>query len=411
MKKNYYFLPLLAALAITGCSSEDNTPGGFNEDDNNTTTSYMSVNLVNSDASDLSGARAAAGYVDGTPAESRVSSVRFYFFNGLGGAVNVKHTNSGYVNYYDWTPEDKNPVSDNDDVEKILSATIVINTAQGDAVPQRIAAVINPPTINGTALLPNTSMSLSRLKELYADFASASLTAEGKFVMYNSVGGKGTDLSTTLIEGGNLCTSEEAAKNNPVVLYVERSVAKVTVSLDAAIGFDTTTKLLKLMRKSADGKSEEYLTVLSSDADQQVYLKLEGWDLTAEASVGRLIKKVNPNWENTWWYQTHRSCWAINEMSAVNVWGTYDQINTPFDSYLYTNENAQTEDIDASIQSGAKKKTKVIIKGTLCDANGNPLTVVRHLGTNFADNANLERLKSSILSQLAANELKGCSIN
>lgn len=35
------------------------------------------------------------------------------------------------------------------DVEKILTATIVINTTLGDGLPQRIAAVINPDDVTG----------------------------------------------------------------------------------------------------------------------------------------------------------------------------------------------------------------------------------------------------------------------
>ena len=53
--------------------------------------------------SDVTGTRAANGYEDGTGDENKVTSVRFYFFNGVGGAVNVKLQGTSYVNYYDWT--------------------------------------------------------------------------------------------------------------------------------------------------------------------------------------------------------------------------------------------------------------------------------------------------------------------
>lgn len=404
MKRDLLFMSVLASLLVTGCSSDDYAPDDVTGGDGKTTTSYITVNLVTPDApqnapQNAPQARAAAGYEDGTEAESTVSSVRFYFFNGLGGAVKVKHQSNGYVNYYDWpTENDGEPVNDNDDIEKILSATIVINTAEGDAIPQRIAAVINPPA----DLLPSVSMSLTDLKAKVADFAAAGLTTKGNFVMYNSVGGGGKDVSTALIETKNLCDTETDAINNPVTIYVERSVAKVKVMLSSSVGLDSNNRLA-LKRKTNTG-TEEALTVKSGDGDQQVYLKLNGWGLTAETSEGRLIKKVNPEWVGKW-YDTYRSYWAINSMSATNRYYDYNKILTSFgdNNELYTNENAQTNDIDASVNPGAKEKTKVIISGTLCDASGNPLTIVRHLGQYFVDDANLTNLKNSTLSQLKAS--------
>lgn len=391
---------MLAALAFVGCSNENDVVAGGDTDPNNST-SYMAVNLVSSDIT-----RAATGYEDGSEAENKVDSVRFYFFNGAGGAVNVKYqANGSYVNFYDWTPgttDQEDGAVDGDDIESKLKATIVINTAGGDKIPQRIAAVLNPPTINGTPLLNSESISLGDLKEKVADFAASGLTTSGNFVMFNSVGGGGKDFSTTLIEKANLCKSEDEAKNNPVTIYVERSVAKVRVTLGADVSAAGTVTGLALKDKGGkailvDGKP--------------VYLKLDGWGLTAETSVGRLIKKVNPKWEGNSWYSDHRSFWAINSMTATNKYKNYDAINTTFaaGNALYTNENAQLTDVDGTTEGQAKERTKVIFKGTLCDATGAPFTIVRHLGAYFGDTEsdteaeNLKELKKSILNQLAAN--------
>lgn len=401
---------MLAGLAFVGCSNENDVVAGGDTDPNNST-SYMAVNLV---SSDVMGTRAATGYEDGSDVENHVSSVRFYFFNGAGGAVNVKYqANGSYVNYYDWTPNTSNPddtpedpdqsngTNPGDDIESKLKATIVINTAGGDKIPQRIAAVLNPPTINGTPLLGSESISLSTLKEKVADFAASDLTTIGNFVMFNSVGGKKTDFSTTLIEKANLCKNETDAKNNPVTIYVERSVAKVRVTLGTAVSAAGTAKLALKDKEGKDIKVD----------GKQVYLKLDGWGLTAETSEGRLIKKVNPKWEGNSWYSDHRSFWAINSMSATNKYKNYNAINTTFaaGNALYTNENAQLTDVDGTTESQAKERTKVIFKGTLCDATGAPFTIVRHLGAYFGDTEsdteaeNLKELKKSILNQLAAN--------
>lgn len=389
-------MSILAGLTLIGCSSENDVLTGGDTDPVNKSTSYMAVNLM---SSDVMGTRALAGYEDGVSEENKVTSVRFYFFNGAGGAVNVKYqTNGSYVNYYDWTPGDTNQESgtvDGDDIESKLKATIVINTAGGDKIPQRIAAVLNPTGLD------NNSKSLSELKAIVADYAASGLTTNGKFVMFNSVGGGGKDFSTTLIEKTNLCKSEKEALNNPVTIYVERSVAKVRVTLGTAVSAAGTTTGLALKDKDdkdilVDGKP--------------VYLKLDGWGLTAETSEGRLIKKINPGWEGTGWYKDHRSFWAINSKTATNKYKNYGDIDTSFGegNALYTNENAQLTDVDGS-EGQAKERTKVIFKGTLCKKDGTPLTIVRHLGAYFGDteseaeSTNLIELKKSILNQLAAN--------
>ena len=404
-------MSVLASLLITGCSQEEVTPPG-GEDDGGSGTSYMAINLISSDAL---GSRAANGYEDGSTTENHVKKVRFYFFNGLGGAVNVKLQGGSYVNYYDWEPNTKDDYPSSgadpdqtvdgdqtDDIESKLKAVIVINTAAGDGIPQRIAAVLNPPTIDGTPLLGSESLSLTDLKDKVADFSKSSLTQKGTFVMFNSVGGGGKDISTTLIEDKNLCKSEANAIANPVTIYVERSVAKVRVTLGDDVKAAANDKLAL---KDKDGNN------IKVD-NQQVYLKLLGWGLTAETSEGRLIKKVNPAWEGNWWYAQYRSFWAINSMTATNRYpNSYETIGTSFGNgnALYTNENAQLTDIGG--QAGlATRKTKVILKGELCKADGSAFTIVRHLGVYFADeksdteSANFLKLKESILNQLSASK-------
>ncbi|MDE5980351.1 MAG: hypothetical protein K2G61_00070, partial [Bacteroidaceae bacterium] len=393
MKRNLLFMSVLASLFLAGCSQEQIAPNGEGNGSGEANTSYMAVNLVSANAM---GTRAAQGYEDGNNAENKVTSVRFYFFNGVGGAVNVKLQNGSYVNYYDWTPEEGDQSGDTnngDDIESKLKATIVINTAEGDGIPQRVAAVLNPTGLD------NASKSLTDLKAVFADYADSGLTSEGTFVMFNSVGGEGKNLSTTLIEDKNLCKTKEDALAHPVTIHVERSVAKVRITLDKSIGFDNDNKLAL---KDKDGNALKV-------GGEQVYLQLDGWGLSAETSEGRLVKKINPAWEGTWWYTSHRSFWAINSMNATNRYHTYNDIKTSFgtDNALYTNENAQLTDINGS-EGKAKKRTKFILKGKLCKADGNPFTIVRHLGVHFADTEseteaeNLTELKKSILNQLTA---------
>ncbi len=396
MKRNLLFMSVLVSLFLAGCSQEEIAPNGEDNGNGEANTSYMAVNLV---SSDVMGTRAAQGYEDGSEAENHVTKVRFYFFNGVGGAVNVKLQNGSYVNYYDWTPGDEDQsdgTNTGDDIESKLKATIVINTKAGDGIPQRIAAVLNPTGLD------NNSKSLSDLKAVVADYATSGengLTSKGKFVMFNSVGGGGEDFSTTLIKDENLCKTEADAIAHPVTIYVERSVAKVRVTLGANLGFTNN----KLALKDKDDKDLKV-------GGEQVYLQLDGWGLTAETSEGRLVKKINPEWEGAWWHTAYRSFWAINSMTATNRYHSYNDIETSFgtENALYTNENAQLTDTDGS-EGAAKERTKFILKGKLCKENGDPFTIVRHLGAHFADTEseteteNLTELKKSILGQLSAS--------
>lgn len=401
MKK--LFILMLAVLAIASCSNDDNVINGSSDGNGGTNTSYMAVNLM---SSDITGTRAASGYEDGSETENKVTKVRFYFFNGVGGAVSVKMLNGGYVNYYDWV----NPVDDDqqtagtnndDDIESKLNPIIVINTKEGDKIPQMMVAVLNP-----TDDLGSESKSLSQLNDGIARDYVKGLTEKGKFVMANSVYEKnGAEISAVPIEAKHLQKTADAAKNNAVTIYVERNVAKVKVGLgdDVKVAADDNGKL------ALKDKDDNELKV----GGKQVYLKLGGWSLTAETAEGRLVKKINPKWTGDWWKssaQPYRCFWAINAMTTTNknIYNNYNNIGTKFSTASYTNENAQLKDLNG-VDGVVKNHTKVILKGMLCDENGAPFTIVRHLGVHFADEAsdneadNLKELKKSILSQLSAN--------
>lgn len=386
-------MSVLASLFLVGCSQKEIVPGG-EDNGKGSGSSFINVNLV----SYGNGTRAISPYEDGTDEENKVTKVRFYFFTETGGPANVKLNGSSYVNYYDWTPgkDDVNPGS-NPDIEKKLSATIVIRTPAGDQVPQRIAAVLNP-TENAK------SRSLSELQSVAADYANGNFTREGQFVMFNSVYAEGSDeIVTQPILAKNLCTTEADAKDNPVTLYVERSVAKVS------LGFgDLLDSNHRMQIKDKDGNA---VKVPGVDGQQiNVYLEIKGWGLTAETDKGRLVKKIDASWDGNWWKGSYRSFWAINAENAANQYHKYTDIpemdwTTP--PHLYTNENA------GQLAGKQLNKTKFIINGNICDENGNALTLVRHLGVHFADvtsssdeNENFKSLKNSILKRLKASGKK-----
>lgn len=379
-------LSMLAGVAFVGCTSGDDVdPNGGGTGDG--TTSYLAVNLISSDRT-----RAAIdGFEDGDPKENKVTSVRFYFFDAAGGSASVKLKNGEYVNFYDWETPTQKPDGVKDDIESLLSATIIINTGNEDKIPAMVAAVVNP------TIKDDNSRSLTDLKGLVEDYAKPDLTREGNFVMFNSVYRNGSaEVSTTAIKPENLQDSEDKALAHPVKIYVERNVAKVSVELDDKVGFDDNGKLA-LKTKDSDG-NEVPLTI----DGKQVYLEILGWDLAAETNHGRLVKKINPGWPIDNLFGTYRSYWAINSMrdDLRNLYDkSYNDIKTS-PAFLYTNENARKEDIDAT-QCKAPNDTKVILAGKLTDVDGNPLNIVRHVGAHFIDDANYTQLRTNILNQLS----------
>ena len=385
MRIKTILLSMLAGLAFVGCTSRDDVdPNGGGSGDGSTR--YLAVNLVSSDLTRA----AASGYEDGSKEENKVTSVRFYFFNAAGGAASVKLKDGNYVNFYDWETPTQKPDGVTDDIESLLSATIIINTGKEDKIPAMVAAVLNP------TIKDNNSRSLTDLKDLVADYATGNLTKEGSFVMFNSVyRNGGAEISATSIKPENLQDTEDKALKNPVKIYVERNVAKVGVELDA--GFDNG----KLALKTKDGEGNEIPLLVDG---KQVYLEILGWELAAETSHGRLVKRINPGWTNNNLFGGYRSYWAINSMKD-DIYNVYDknyaQISTEFNKTLYTNENAQKEDIDANIKCKATKDTKVILAGKLTDSDGNALNIVRHVGAHFIDDASYTQLRTNILNQLS----------
>lgn len=387
----------MASLLMAGCSQEEISPSGGEEGNDDGNTSYMCVNLISSDNS----SRALAGYENGTKTENNVKNVRFYFFTANGAPANVKLLNGSYVNYYDWSPGTgdqswDNPDSpDSDDIESKLKATIVISTKDGDKLPQGIVAVLNPPMTNDVIDLGSGSKSLSDLKAIYRDYVTG-LTEENKFVMFNSVYGnsaKTAEICAVPIESNNLQKKQDDAlkPENVVTIYVERSVAKVRVTLgDNVKAAAATDNMLAL--KDKEGNDLKI-------GNEQVYLKLIGWDLTAETDKGRLVKSIDLSWTQNWWNGAHRSFWAINAPTALNKYYNYKDINNSFTASLYTNENAL--DYTSNETTNSLNRTKVILKGTLCKENGNSFTIVRHLGAHFADDpSTFAALKANILRQL-----------
>ncbi|MDE7378929.1 MAG: Mfa1 family fimbria major subunit [Paraprevotella sp.] len=429
--KKLLFSCLCAAAFLTACNSEElaviNDSGSDLISDGQAR--YLSVNIV----SNTDGTKAAAGdvvpgepgdakYEKGLDKENAVTSVRFYFFDSDGDPAYVKSGQE--VNYYDWTegisvatPGDNMP-----NVEKILNATIVISTKEGDTFPSQMLAVVNPRKDLG-----DESRSLGSLRTVTADYALHA-NGDGKsdsdypgnyFPMCNSVYAEvnGEIVKATKITTDKYKSTVDAATTDPVQIYVERNVAKVRTSLDFISSMKMEGDLIKLQSKDADGNVSDIELPQTDIIDNPntttentaVYLKLLGWNVTADMNVATLSKRLkDPVWSSTelgfTWNNPgyRRSYWANQLSNSVSRYGDFNAAQAKSfttNNYTYCNENTIAQG-NADYQ---KRNTKIIIAGTLCDKGGKALTICEYYGIKFIDDKDQTNLKKSVLNYLTNN--------
>lgn len=397
MKKNQFFsLALLASLAVSSCATEE--PVG-EQDISNGDPRYLSVNIV---PTSIDGSRSTdGGYENGTDEENTISKVRFYFFTDGGDPAKVKADGANYKSYYDWTnPGEGTSNPEGSNVSKVLNPVIVINTPEGDKLPGQVIAIINPDDAN----LGNTDFNLENLRLKYSDYAARA--ANGKFAMANSVYVNGNEvIKSTKLKASDFKASPKAAKAGPVDIYVERCVAKVRARYNESLVFDAKG-LLRAKTKGTDGAPGSDITIHGEDADIDVYIKIEGWNLTYTMPAANISKHINLSWNNNTlgsnipWYNSdlHRSFWAsqnkIEGGKNISIpWNSAKALNFT-NGIAYANENAERLG-DSNLEA-----TNIIVAATLCDKDGNALTVCDYSGMKFADDNNFSSLKAMVLTYL-----------
>lgn len=400
MKKRFFFLPLVAALALTGCSSDEPDNGGQAAEGAH----YLAVNIVNTPTG--GGSKYAPGnqftengitYEDGLDAENTVKNVRFYFFTEEGQPISVKAGSS--VNFYDWS----NPSGTNDaedpNVEKELQAVLLIETNKGDVLPSKIVAVVNP----DVEKLGNESKNMANLVNQYGNFATPANEKAPRFIMFNSVymGSNKTTVSSQIVDASKYAKSKDEAEHNPVVIHVERNVAKVrlTSSLTA------DSKGLIQVKDSKD----QAITV----DGEEVYVKLIGWNVTSTLQYAYLGKHIDVSWSNNlfgngeiWNDPDNFRCfWA--DKCLINKANQY--INFEDGKKLGFTQNGETKNYTYCNENGERignelYATEALVVAQLCDAAGNPFNVTEYAGIRYADDAAFTQLKSVYLSQLRNSE-------
>lgn len=362
-------IPLaLAAFMFSACSSEDTENGGGN---NNVDVSYLSVNIQNVGEvmSRAEYDKNGGTYEDGTEAESKISNVRFYFFNADGTPYILSGSNKNWL-----TPTDDLNTNNNDHpntVEQISNTVLVIKNDERTA-PHSVVAVINSNT------LTNDALSLTDLRKVQDNqFYTTTTTTTENFVMANSIYMKDGKEEYAVPVTGHVSTTADGAKANPIDIYVERVAAKVNTTCDANEGWKIGTD---------DWNNGKWTYQLADKlfSKYDVFVVVDGWSV-ADANGRAYLEKaalVDNNNKAKWtkddlgidpWTtgDYHRCFW---ETSVPFVNGTNEVLNKSFnnisssiaDGVVYTLPNTPTATADFENEKKMENSlTKVIVAAHL----------------------------------------------
>lgn len=301
MKKFTMFSSVLASalmLTVASCSSDD-VAGGDSQNDKGAT-SFLAVNIENVGSAPASRSYAQGGgtYEDGTADESKITNVRFYFFNGDGTPYLL--ANNG-VNYLE--KEVKTDGADHDHTAETKTKAVLVLEGETKAVPASVIAVINPEVLDNTTLHSGT-MTLSELRT--SATGSKFYDTTNGFVMSNSVyESAGQDVCSTPV-ANNVFASSDAALKKPVDIYVERVNAKVNAKIDA--DYVRTNETEKAWSKNAEGKYQinvgnidvttyaENTNATPTTKTYPVYAVVQGWQVADANGKAEVCKQINTAW-------------------------------------------------------------------------------------------------------------------
>lgn len=374
--KIFKLFPLAcAALMMTACATDNDENGGGTKPAGDA--QYLAVNIMNVGTTPT---RATEDYVNGTDDENKINTIRFYFFHADGSPyvlTNTTETTTGTdVNWLEKTnPTTKAPTpAGQGTVDKVTEAVLVIQ-GKSLAAPATMVAVINPETLKDNATNNKGTVTLSELRDSKFDTQFYKLNAAGTtneaFVMTNSVYREGGNTICPTLVSGHLETSDVAAKNNPVNIYVERVAAKVSAKVD-----DNNLKL----GHGTDWATDQYgMEVGTFGKSTKIYAVIEGWGIADENSQAMLEKQIDATWTNTnlgitpWnTADYHRSFWETMK-PAVGT-DIYKKANHSFKQYTnkiannftnitYTLPNT-TQTVVSDVYNG-NNLTKFLVAATL----------------------------------------------
>ena len=385
MKKFTMFSSVLASalmLTVASCSSED--VAGVDAQNGKGTTSFLAVNIENVGSAPASRSyqQGDGTYEDGTEAESKISNVRFYFFNGDGTPYLLVNKNSEKqpVNFLDQTVETDG--NDHDHTAETKTKAVLVLNGETKAVPASVIAVINPEVLDNTTLKTGT-MTLSELRT--SAIGAKFYDNTNGFVMSNSVyESAGQDVCSTPVANNVYATPDEA-KQKPVDIYVERVNAKVNAKIDATYKREGETEWA--WTTNADGKCQikvgdievttyaENTNAIPTTNTYPVYAVVQGWQLADANGKAEVCKQINTSWYagelgiSPWTTSDYHRCFWSKSVPFTS--GAQGGANHPV--------NPKFEDINQSLSGDFSTTPVYTLPNTPAEVIANPTTSANNL--------------------------------
>lgn len=375
MKKAILGAIFVGAL-FASCSSDE--PGGQQPVEGEP--SYLAVNIVTPKESTGSQMKAATngGFENGTETEDAASTGVFVLFNG--NTVSQVTTPQSLEPWKGLGNYDPN-------VENISSTVLLIENQESNATPTSLLAILNAPTDIATKI--TVGQTLAQVESIIGSYAPTDAT--GPFIMTNSVyldeaGTKQIAASTT----GKFAKTPDAARNNPVEIYVERVVAKIRTS--AQDGHLTV-------------KNDQTVTLNGKTVD--VNINVKGVQIANIATQSYLFKNITGfNATNPWtgWSDptNKRSYWAVTPTNLQvydnHSWNAISGDGTALDvdaaHNFYVQENVFTAATTPVQNTAVIVTAQLTYKGG--EKNNQPLQLVKIADVYYTMEDGLKQVVNSL---------------
>lgn len=369
-----------AAFMMSACASENDDKGGDTNAEGKA--QYMAVNIV---SVGTNGSRAAE-YENGLEKESQIKDVRFYFFNQDGSPYILGGTKTNWATPYENIDNGKQN-TEGGNITQETNSVLVFKPETGNSAPYSVIAVVNAESL-GNSLTNSLGKGTQELNSLLTtikdnQFYKVNITAgtttpktnydkaalAENFVMTSSVYLKDREPQCQTLVSGHVYDKADEAKKDPIDIYVERVVAKVTADVDKTnwnLGDGTNwanNKYGKVVGKTTNGTD--------------VFAVIEGWNVADENATAMLEKQIDKNWtteglgfanDNPWNTNDYHRCFWEKSTEAgatgndlINYSYTTIAGNT-LKNVVYTLPNTlQT----ATTEKYSNKLTKFIVAATL----------------------------------------------
>ncbi len=391
-------LLVLACVAAFACTNEklETVNKVFGVDK-----AYMSITISDADAL-TRGTTSDPGYEYGSFDEHKVTSAHFYFYDDLGAFVAEASAWDGPDN----TGNTSTPGTPDGNIEFNAANVVVLTGVEQKNYPKWLVTVLN----KDDNFKPGAT--LAEMETKLSDDDGVGIQNKGLFTMsttsYKDAAGatsRKTYFVTPLVEA-NFATEpivdDKAAIPNPVVVYVERLAAKVTLRTDmtASSTLSDGTTLYQINTTVAGDPNSG-----NSVGEEKIYIKLAGWDLNATALRSNIVKNIDVSWADDYpgfiWNKAadFRSFWgksfnygkAEGVASGVNLVSDYlEYVNLKESSARKLNEVgksdycAENTNTSAVVSSNFPSEvTSILLKAVICDDKGNSLDMVRYNGVLF----------------------------